>query len=574
MARLIPSFVDDCTPDGERQVFSFLANGPDNWVILHSLDLAPWNNRLRTEIDFVVIVPDSGILCIEVKSHDDIRFDGSRWWPNSIKRSPFKQAADGRFALLRGLSDCFPDFKEKKVPIVHLCIFPNSQFDLGDKVLSVNKHELIDIKSFGQYENGTDFCLEIKKRICEALKAEKLNPPSPPLSKAWIDKLVETCVPIQKRRPDALNEIRQRELKLQQLLREQQKQVLMFAEVNECLIVSGGAGTGKTLIAMEVAKRKAESGLRVGLFFFNQLVGDHVKKLMEEATVPLPNLLVGRVTQIMAQLAGIKVPPNSTQTYWDIEFPEKLEERLTDPKFSEVAAFDYVVLDEAQDILARPSHYEYLFRFLKGGFEEGRFAFFGDFDNQVIAERDIMQKNLQSLKSYAHPANCHLSENCRNYKIVGEMAVTLSGIKKRVYNGYLRGGGETRNYDICYYGNVRAQLDQIKIWLSEFRSQGFKPWEITLLSFCSEEASAAIQLKNEACRLDPAWMESQNTGYATVHSFKGMENKVIILTDVDMSGRQIERSLFYTGMTRATESVRVLCSESSKNILISYFQNL
>jgi superfamily I DNA/RNA helicase len=116
-------------------------------------------------------------------------------------------------------------------------------------------------------------------------------------------------------------------------------------------------------------------------------------------------------------------------------------------------------------------------------------------------------------------------------------------------------------------------LDQIKAWLSEFRAQGFKPWEITLLSFCSEEASAAMQLKKEACKLNPAWMENRHTGYATIHSFKGMENKVIILTDVDLSGRDIERSLFYTGMTRATESVRVLCSESSKNSLISYLQN-
>ena len=59
MARLIPSFMDDHTPPGERDVFNRLADGPDDWVALHALDLTPWSRGLRTEIDFVVIVVDS-----------------------------------------------------------------------------------------------------------------------------------------------------------------------------------------------------------------------------------------------------------------------------------------------------------------------------------------------------------------------------------------------------------------------------------------------------------------------------------------------------------------------------------
>ena len=57
-------------------------------VAIHSLDLAPWNRGLRTEIDFVLIVPDTGILCIEVKSHEKITFENDRWYPVEIKRSP------------------------------------------------------------------------------------------------------------------------------------------------------------------------------------------------------------------------------------------------------------------------------------------------------------------------------------------------------------------------------------------------------------------------------------------------------------------------------------------------------
>ncbi len=46
-----------------------------------------------------------------------------------------------------------------------------------------------------------------------------------------------------------------------------------------------------------------------------------------------------------------------------------------------------------------------------------------------------------------------------------------------------------------------------------------------------------------------------------------MENKVIILTDVVLGDQDFHRDLFYTGMTRSTESVRVLCDKGSQEIL-------
>ena len=53
-------------------------------------------------------------------------------------------------------------------------------------------------------------------------------------------------------------EIQRREHEIELLLRDQQKPVLQLAALNERVIVTGAAGTGKTLIAMEVARRAAE----------------------------------------------------------------------------------------------------------------------------------------------------------------------------------------------------------------------------------------------------------------------------------------------------------------------------
>ncbi len=58
--------------------------------------------------------------------------------------------------------------------------------------------------------------------------------------------------------------------------------------------------------------------------------------------------------------------------------------------------------------------------------------------------------------------------------------------------------------------------------------------------------------------------------YASVHAFKGLENKAVILTDIFLSDRTFDRHLFYTGMTRATESVRILCDKACQTTLIGW----
>ena len=560
--------MDDRTPPGERDVFNMLAAGPDDWVALHSLDLAPWNRGLRTEIDFVVIVPDTGILCIEVKSHANIAFEDDRWYPAEIKRSPFKQASDGRYTFYRRLRELAPQFKN--IPVVHCCVFPRAPFDLPPN-LSIQPWELMDIRTFRTFGSGESFCMDLRARMQRSVQADgNLSALAIRLSQSQIEEIVTCCVPVRRRRPDAREEIVRREEQAGKILREQQKPVLQLAALNDQLVVSGGAGTGKTLIAIEVARRAAEKGRRVALLCFNQLVGEWMREHTNRITPPMPNLIVGRAIQIMAEMTGVEIPDKPSREFWEIELPRLLEERLTDPDLKAVASFDYLVLDEAQDILARPRLWQCLTQFLAGSIERGAFALFGDFDNQVLSERSVMDETLASLDAASRPSRWRLSENCRNYRIVGDTAVRLGGFANEVYSGYMRVGGGVQNYDISFYEHERAQLDQVGRWLKDFKSQGYKPSEITILSFRSVDTSAATRLKHEGFKLRPAWQAGDFTGYTSVHAFKGMENKVVILTDLVLGEADFHRHLFYTGMTRATESVRVSCDINSKETLLGW----
>jgi hypothetical protein len=70
MARMFPPEFDETSPSAaEKQVFSLLKTDTrtDGWLVLHSLGLSRRPSGPYGEIDFVVIIPGEGLVCLEVK---------------------------------------------------------------------------------------------------------------------------------------------------------------------------------------------------------------------------------------------------------------------------------------------------------------------------------------------------------------------------------------------------------------------------------------------------------------------------------------------------------------------------
>ena len=72
MANLIPREIPKTVkaPRGERDLFELFreVEGADDWNILHSYRLSKHQSKVEGEIDFVLVIPEFGIVCIEVKS--------------------------------------------------------------------------------------------------------------------------------------------------------------------------------------------------------------------------------------------------------------------------------------------------------------------------------------------------------------------------------------------------------------------------------------------------------------------------------------------------------------------------
>lgn len=120
MARMIPKWVHAGAPASERRVFEKLELDPaaGNWTVLHSLGLSRRRSGPYGEIDFVVIVPDEGVVCLEVKG-GRVSCENGVWRTRNRRgeaaalQSPFMQARNNvarRFARGSSRKD---EFEEK-----------------------------------------------------------------------------------------------------------------------------------------------------------------------------------------------------------------------------------------------------------------------------------------------------------------------------------------------------------------------------------------------------------------------------------------------------------------------------
>lgn len=106
MAQMIPPMATQGTKSpGEIEVFERLRDDPatSNWIVLHSLDIAAHQTQQAGEADFVVLVPNYGVLCLEVKGCRSLRRENGWWYygkeAKPDQRGPFRQAAEAMYSF-------------------------------------------------------------------------------------------------------------------------------------------------------------------------------------------------------------------------------------------------------------------------------------------------------------------------------------------------------------------------------------------------------------------------------------------------------------------------------------------
>lgn len=550
MARMMPAYCPDQAPPGERAVYDALASGPetDGWIALHSLGIADHVRQVQGEADFVVIVPDHGVCIVEVKSHRTIdRMADGRWKLGSQSptgRSPFQQANEAMHSLREYLIS--QGITLRSIPLCSVVWFTH----VRARTMLPTTPEWHD----WQVLDSEDLRTAPAKALLRALTSEtrlleeKINNfayggVGPDDAAAlWIagvlrPKFEMASVPGDLRRA--------RETQLATFI-DEQFAALDAMQDNAAVLFIGPAGSGKTMLALEAARRETAVGRSGRVICFNRLLG----RRLRDDTREIKGVVTATFHQALLQIAGIQPPPGATQAFWDEELPDRAMEALLDG--GESLMSDFLVVDEIQDI-AREPFLDVLDLMVKGGLSGGRVLLFGDFERQTIFEtgdgRDFLRTRIPRLTSFA------LTTNCRNLPRIGYLVNTFSKLEP----GYRRFRRQDDGVDPTFvpYAAGTNQTAQLLEAVGSLRKEGFGLHEIVVLSplraGSTAETTEDLWLRQVLHPHDGGAARHGQLRYSTIHAFKGLEAPAIVVTDLDRRATPYFKSLLYVGLTRATD---------------------
>ncbi|MEJ7848383.1 MAG: NERD domain-containing protein [Pyrinomonadaceae bacterium] len=580
MARMIPPYPSiEIKSTAERKIFELFRNDPEtkNWVILHSLGLTRHIKRQYGEIDFVVLVPDEGVFCLEVKGGRIKREEGVWTFTdrhgntNSKALSPFSQAREGMFSLLKAVTDKFGNHHRlSNLVFRYGVLFPDIEFiesstefekweifDLRDKRFPINRYVKKLSKGAHKQVKSTGW-----------YNAKESRP-----SEKDVNELVKFLRGDFEKIPPPLVQFDETEKELFTLTGDQYE-CLDNLDYNERCLFDGGAGTGKTMLATEFASREAAKGKMVGFFCYNKFLGLHLKQTIGvRGTAVVESVTTGSLHKYIRNLILNSVLKEEFLAEESANVPDLYKEKY--PIYGAVAVrgniefeqFDTLIIDEAQDVI-NPNNLDFFEEILKGGLAGGKWAIFADFHRQAIYSAYGKGEIVNMLKQRAPNLTVYrLLHNCRNTKYIGEETASVSGFKKPPF---LPSAVNGQPVDYQFYTDDNDQVKRIETILKKLADKRIPPQKITILSTKAIDKSCFNLLKALSSfgieEISAAFFEENydKTTFATVHSFKGLENSVIILTDAENLTESEARSLLYVGMSRARLQLYMLISKTLK----------
>lgn len=567
---MIPPACAAKTPAGERDLFNKLRDDPDTsgWVVLHSLDLKKHQSKIEGELDMVVLVPRLGVLCIEVKGCDVSRHDGKWIYPYETSvEGPFKQASKAMHSLRSYVVS--RDSSLAGLLFFSAVVFTRVDFD--EQSPEWHPWQYINRRLFIRRPISLNLKIILQRAREHVASRVGRNSWYNESDSAPTDGQIRKMVSLLRDNFEYAVSPRSDLENLEQAIcryTEEQFDALDLLEENRRVVFKGPAGTGKTFLALEAARRAVADGKKVLLLCYNVLLGDWLKEQTASFSVDSAALRCGTFHGLLVEISGEKPANGASSEYWRRDLPTSVADRLLDEEGA-WPTYDVLVVDEAQDLL----EVEYLDVFdllLTGGLAGGRWAFFGDFERQAIFLSEggaDAKRALEHLRERAPGhVNSSLRINCRNAEPIAETLALTSGLSpgyKRVLHDI-----DGSDVDPLFYASPAEQEQCLAGALRDLRVI-FSASEIVVLSMRNDESSCAgtaseVQI---GVRLVPIRQKKdmQSIRFASIHAFKGLEAPAVIITDIESLDQDRARALLYVGMSRARIRLFMLMHESCRN---------
>lgn len=507
---------------GEKSFVQVLADGlSDSWFIFTRQDL--WAPNRPYEIDVLVMHEKYGFLAMEVKD-GPVRIQEGEWYRREkhFDPSPVRQAQNAALA--------FRDYLRKNsvslghVQIPHAVVLPDVLSLEGTLPPSCTEDMLFLNPRYENIESVITNCIYASGK-------------KHPLSHDQVQEFYRVVLPTVEFKwdPDAR---RRYSNEAMARISDEQIRALRSLDINDRVLVSGVAGSGKTRLALLWAHQSARAGRKTLLSCYNDPLG----RYLQSVSSPYETLTVGPFLRTVSQFPGIPLleepeDPKDRDHFWNVEVINHLYEYAEQ---SEVK-FDTIVLDERQDF--NDEWMEIIEKLLVD--ENSKILCVAD-PNQDLYDRGFFMPEGGSPWALAE-----LRINCRNTREIAEFV--------RNFGGGIPASASPEG-DPVKISTVNDEAEFIESVLTAVRrayvAQGSNAAEVVVITGTAAERNLFYNLQSaefKFCKWEDR--SEQLVACETVKRAKGIEASHVILATLDDGIRDNE---IYVGASRARTDLVII----------------
>jgi hypothetical protein len=332
MAIMIPSKPRQFAANSlEDIMFQSLESMDDEYYVFHSFKIVTEREGVlfESETDFVIFHKEKGILTIEAKA-GQIEYHDGAWYYGSGKPmshdGPFNQSSMNKWKLRQFILNSNHRDLASKCKFLHAVWFPSVSEDVirskdlpsdADPNIILNKSALINSQPY----------------IEKIFKTKLPNHIETKLSEKECKRLLENILcPVLDICPAISLDIDVKDIAFNRLLKEQSA-LINYLDDQPCAVINGVAGTGKTMIALEKAKRHAAQFEKVLFLCYNSKLKEYLGKNYANSYIDFYTI----------DGFGCKTCNSSS-----VEF-NRLNEMLVDQYYAGAFEYKHIIIDEGQD---------------------------------------------------------------------------------------------------------------------------------------------------------------------------------------------------------------------------------
>lgn len=536
---MIPDIHKECHEwSHEDVIFDELNQLPEDYYVFHSFEIVTIKGGqvLESETDFVIFHPKKGLICLEAKA-GQVKYENGYWQYGSGKRmkhdGPYIQAKRNKWYLKDYMIEHGLEYECNNCKKLHAVWFPDvPESNFRGTILPGEGDIRITLTadSFGHIQECID-------KIFEFDGQDKCTTN---LSEKSVQKILERVLA-----PSfnliSLQQVEQERNKnvFKRMLREQVALLNYLDEQNNA-IINGLAGTGKTVMAVEKARRHSEKDEKVLFLCYNTFLNEHLRE-----TYPYPHVSYYTVAGLSQKLCE------------KVDY-KALQEKLTQMFLEGTFPYQHVIIDEGQDFGKEEIDEVEIIELLRENAidnEERKGTFYLFYDkNQMVQSKKAPK--------YIEEADCKLTlyRNCRNTENIALTSLRLLGSDKapKLYPDAVM--GELPEIGFC--STKEETIALLNSEIDKYIDAGYN--SITILT-CKTEESSIIA---DCCKDSKYNYKRGYVKFTTCRKFKGLESDVIIVVDIDKETFADEgEQLMYVGTSRARFKLSCVANMSEAECL-------